>query len=439
MNRETTRQVVHIGCAGFAFALKFLTAPWAFLLAIMAFVHNIFFLPKYAPDLFRGKESVSQGIALYPLMVALLIMLFPHRLNFACAAWGILAFGDGFATLIGKRYPICKIPWNPNKSLGGLFGFIGFGGFGAFLLLAWMGPIPSLQHLLFVAFGAATIAGIFESMPLPWDDNLVVTLVAAVFVPICWSIDWTAQTETIPGAWWGIALLVNFIAAGLAWILGHVSSSGATASMLIGTIILSMGGISLFLLLLLFFILASAATRMGINEKALFGLAQEDAGQRGAKHAVANSSLALLAVILIGSTRGADIYLVVFYCGAVATALADTVSSELGQLFGRNPFMPTTFRIVPPGTVGAISIEGTVWGMLSGMLLALVAFIVQAIPLDLVPAVTVGCWIGFYTESYIGSVWNENGIEVNNEWMNILNTFVGGTVAIAIGMVTMGF
>ena len=39
------------------------------------------------------------GILLYPLSVLLLTLAFPSRLDIAAAAWGILAFGDGVATL----------------------------------------------------------------------------------------------------------------------------------------------------------------------------------------------------------------------------------------------------------------------------------------------------------------------------------------------------
>lgn len=438
MDREDARQWVHIGALLFAFNLRFLSAPWAFLLAVIAFVHNVFLLPKYAPQLFRGRERLTQGIAIYPLMVALLILLFPNDLNLACAVWAILACGDGFSNLIGKRIPLFKIPWNPNKSLGGSLAFFLTAAIGAFILLAWTGPIPSFKHLLLVAVAASFMAAVYETIPLPWDDNLVVTLVGAVFVWLFWTVDLYPDTTAIPALWWGICLLINAGSGGLAWLLGFVSSSGVAGGTIVGTVVLAMGGWALYLLLWLFFILASLATRLGYRQKERIGGAQEEGGRRGAKHAVANCLLASLAVLALGATDGIDGLFVIFYCGALATALGDTLSSELGQLFGRNPFMPTTFHKVPPGTVGAVSIEGTLYGMLGAIVFTLAAYLMEVLPGNLIPAVVIGGWIGFYAESYIGAYWMDEGIEISNEWMNLLNTFIGGTTAIAVAAVTKG-
>lgn len=439
MNREDARQWVHIGALLFALNLCYLSAPWAFLFAIAAFAHNVVLLPKYAPQLFRGRERLTQGIAIYPLMVALLILIFPNDLNLACAVWAILACGDGFSNIVGKRLPLAPIPWNPNKSVGGTLAFFITATLGAFALLAWTGPIPSLTHLAFIAIAASFMAAAYESIPLPWDDNLVVTLIGAVFVSLFWDFDLRTDASAIPASWWAICLLVNASAGGIAWLFRFVSSSGYGGGAIIGTVILAMGGWGLYLLLWLFFILSSLATRLGYREKEQMGGAQAEGGQRGAKHAVANCILPLLAVLFLGSTDGADGLIAVFYCGALATALGDTLSSELGQLFGRSPFMPTTFRKVPAGTVGAVSIEGTLYGMAGVILFGALAYALDTLPGNLVPAAIIGGWIGFYAESYIGAFWMDQGVEIDNEWMNVLNTFIGGSMAIVIATITKGF
>jgi len=438
MNREFTRQVIHISMAGFALTFPFLSAPWAFLLAVCAFLHNIFLLPQYAPQLFREREKISQGIVLYPVMVGVLILLFPTRLYLAAGAWGILAFGDGFSTLIGRRWPLSPLPWNPRKSLGGLLGFMAAGSVAAWILMAWNMPEISSRHLAMTAAGAAFITAVYESLPLPWDDNLVVALAAAMFLCLFWDLDWSRDTTSITGFQWGVALVVNFLLASLAWWLGLVSSSGAGGGLFIGVIILAMGNWEMYVLLLLFFFLASIATRVGYHEKMLIGGAQEKGGRRGAKHAAANCLMPVSAVIALGSSNGADLHLALFFCGALATALGDTISSELGQVYGRNPFLPTTFRRVPAGTVGAISVEGLLFGMGACALLAGIACVLGVLPAALIPAVTIGSWLGFYAESYIGGYWTEEGYEVNNEWMNLLNTFIGGTMALAVAMLTRG-
>ncbi len=436
MTRETSRQTVHIACVLFALTFRFLTPSWALLLAMTAFIHNVFILPKYAPQVFRKDEGMCQGIALYPLMVALLILFFPDRLNLAAGGWAILACGDGFSTLVGKRFPLAAIPWHPKKSFGGMLAFILFAGTGAFLLMAWTGPVPSFNHLLFVAFGAAAVAAVYETLPLPWDDNIVVTLIGAAFLALLWNLDIAVEPLTFSAETWVLAIEINVCVAGLAWMLALVSLSGAIGGGIMGILIYALGGWNLFLLLVIFFVLASGATKYGYQEKKKIGGAQEKGGRRGAKHAAANCLCPLIAAVVLGFTQGADLLIALFFCAALATALSDTISSELGQVFGKNPFLPTTFKPVSPGTVGAVSVEGTLFGMAASLVIALCAYAVDAIPVNFIPAVTLGGWAGFYIESYIGAYWTEKGIDVSNEWMNLMNTFAGGTTALIVVTVT---
>ena len=103
---EFARQWIHIGSGLFALLLRVI--PWwqATALAALALLFNLVLLPRiggrrlYRPaDEARG---VPLGILLYPLSVLLLTLTFPSRLDIVAAAWGILACGDGAATLVGR-------------------------------------------------------------------------------------------------------------------------------------------------------------------------------------------------------------------------------------------------------------------------------------------------------------------------------------------------
>src|SRR4030095_15995577 len=103
MISETTRKSIHILMGGFALALRVL--PWwgAALLAAVAVVSNATWIPRLGGGrLMRSGEEKSllhSGVWLYSLSILILILLFRHRLEVVAAAWGILAFGDGAATL----------------------------------------------------------------------------------------------------------------------------------------------------------------------------------------------------------------------------------------------------------------------------------------------------------------------------------------------------
>ena len=103
---ENARQWVHVASGLFALLLRLLTGSQAAALAAGAIVFNVALLPRVGGRRLYRPEDVTRGfplgILLYPLSVLLLMLAFPHRLDIAAAAWGILAFGDGFATLVGR-------------------------------------------------------------------------------------------------------------------------------------------------------------------------------------------------------------------------------------------------------------------------------------------------------------------------------------------------
>ena len=103
---ENARQWVHVGSGLFALLLRVTTWPQAAALAAVALMFNVVMLPRIGgrrlyrpPDTARG---FPVGILLYPFSVLLLTLIFRSRLDIVAAAWAIMAFGDGAATLVGR-------------------------------------------------------------------------------------------------------------------------------------------------------------------------------------------------------------------------------------------------------------------------------------------------------------------------------------------------
>jgi len=232
-----------------------------------------------------------------------------------------------------------------------------------------------------------------------------------------------------------LALAVNLFVAGAALILRLVSPSGAIGGLVIGFVIFLAAGPSGYALLVTFFVIASAATRFGYRHKSELGVAQESQGRRGAVHAAANCLVPL--VCALGWKFAPAYAWKLAFVGAFATALADTVSSELGQVFGKTPVLPTSFRRVPVGTEGAVSVEGTLLGLAAAALLALLAVVCTFLGeyLALVP-VSLAAFIGTTAESYLARVVRTKGL--GNELANLFNTSVGALAAAGLGVLILG-
>jgi uncharacterized protein (TIGR00297 family) len=434
---ELLRKATHMGVGLIAFSLRFLGPFWGAVLAAVALCMNLFLLPRIGGRrLWREAEHAagsSLGIVLYPLAVLLLILIFYRRLEVAAAAWGILAFGDGMASVVGMAMGRRKLPWNPRKSWMGTIAYVLFGTVAATVLLQWTAPDHySWAFALAACFGAALLAAALESLPQGLDDNIGVPLVSALFL----------LGLLLAGGHWRLflhdpglplrlllAAVINGALAGAAYAARTVNRSGVVAGFCVGFAIYAFLDWRGFLLLLAFFVIGSACTKYGYKRKAAAKLAQEEGGRRGARHAFANAGVATACALFAAVTP----YPVLFglaFAAAFATAAADTASSEIGQLLGRRTFLITTFRPVPRGTEGAVSVEGTLAGIFASLILAVLGAAVGLYGWNGVLPVVLAAFVGTTFESVVGAALEKRQL-LDNEALNFLNTLVGALVAAA--------
>ncbi len=251
---EDARQSVHIAMGAFALALPYL--PWwiAVLLASLAVAFNVFALQKLLGlQLFRPGERLrrlTSGFVLYPLAVVGLLFAFGSRLDIVAAAWGILAAGDGMATIIGRRYGIRPIAWNHSKSLGGSLALVLFGGAAGVFLAWWCRDTvipPAYAWFPFVApVLAAIAAAAVETIPISLDDNVSVTATAA---GVMWAVS-LISIDLVDGAghtllWFvPLAISINAVVAAAGYRARTVTVSGALCGGLLGSIILVCAGLA---------------------------------------------------------------------------------------------------------------------------------------------------------------------------------------------------
>jgi uncharacterized protein (TIGR00297 family) len=433
---EFARKATHMGVGLIAFALRFLGPLYSALAALAALVFNLFLLPRIGgKKLWRDAEHQrggSIGIILYPLTVLLLILIFYRRLEVAAATWGILAFGDGMASLVGMTLGRTKLPWNPRKSWMGSAAYVLFGTLAAAGLLVWTATERPYAwgFALAVGFATALLAAALESLPQGLDDNLGVPLVAGTFL-CCLTLTqghWAAWAAT-PGLGRRLLLaaLCNAALAAAAYAARTVDRSGVIVGFLVGFTIYAFLDWRGYLLLLAFFVIGSGCTKLGYQRKAAAKLAQEKGGRRGARHALANAGVAT-ACALFAATTGHPVLFALAFAGAFATAASDTASSEIGQLLGRRTFLLTTLRPVPRGTEGAVSVEGTLAGVVASVVVGALGAALGLYPWIGVGAVALAAFVGTTLESVVGSALERRNL-LDNEALNFLNTLAGALVA----------
>jgi uncharacterized protein (TIGR00297 family) len=217
-----------------------------------------------------------------------------------------------------------------------------------------------------------------------------------------------------------LGLGVNGILAFLAYRSGSVRRSGVWAGIFLGTVIMVALGWSGFSILISFFILGTMLTKFGYSKKERLGTAEDRGGARGGSHAFANAGFPALFAVLAAQTH--DPFWIMAFCGGFATALMDTAGSELGPLYGKKTMSLKTWKSVPPGTDGAISLEGTLGGVVFASLLALLAWMTRLVldPLNM-SWVVLGAVLGNLYEGLVGS-----RRLLPHTFLNASNTLLGG-------------
>ncbi len=436
---EGKRKAVHVGSGLFALFLPFLSWPAAAAAAAAAFLFNLLVLPRLGGvALHREGEAGrrhSTGIVLYPLVVLSLVLLFREHLEIAAVGWAFLAFGDGGATLAGLALGGPRLPWNPKKSVAGSIAFVLAGALAGVLFFGLVRRVPASFEEALAVLLAATVGAAIESLPSEIDDNLLPPLVGAGALSVL--------LTTIPGwrllaepAWLGNAALgagANLLVAGAAGLLRIVRPSGVVAGFAFGTAVWAFGGAPAYALLWIFFGAGTLATRFGRKRKEAMGKAEEAGGRRGAANVLANVTVATFFVAAGALAPAAAAAYRLAATAAFATALMDTIGTEFGQAVRSATVLLPDFRRVAPGTDGAVSVAGTLGGLLGAILLAGAAQAMSWITPAGVAVAALAAVAGTVVESLLGRAgapWRVS----NGHVLNFVNTLAGAGTALLVGL-----
>ena len=209
----------------------------------------------------------------------------------------------------------------------------------------------------------------------------------------------------------GLAITAGF--ALMAWFAGGVNVSGALAGSAVA-FTMAVRDLRMFLALLVVFAVTLVATRVGHARKLQLRTA-EPPGGRTAAQAMANLGVAALVVAVAGKAWP------VLALAALAEAAGDTSSSEIGMAVPGKTWMITTFKPVPAGTDGGISLFGTIAALLGAASVAVAAVVTGLAPLSQIAAMILAGFFGTLIDSLLGAVLERRGF-LNNDLVNLLST-----------------
>lgn len=245
-------------------------------------------------------------------------------------------------------------------------------------------------------------------------------------------------------ATWQSAVICNLVifVLGTPLLLAGLSGLGIVAAFLLGTLTWRAFGSSGFLLVATYFVIGTGVTKVKMAQKEAQGVAEKRKGRRGPGSVIGSSAAACVFALLsifqvwgLPFNRLWELGFVASFC----TKLSDTVSSEIGKAYGKTTYLVTTFKIVPRGTEGAVSVEGTLAGLFASLLLSSAACLMGEITVPEAAICVVASQIANLGESVIGALFQEKeGFQwLNNDVVNVINISLGSILAVLMQQIVL--
>ncbi len=255
------------------------------------------------------------------------------------------------------------------------------------------------------------------------------------------------------------ALVLNTILIAIALVIPKklLTTAGYANAWLLGVIVWTALGWQGYATILFYFFVGSAVTKLGLAEKEAYGIAEARGGVRGPGNVWGSAltgavcCIGILGLRLLSPTTPAlettpletpmkvletpilwQSLLALGFVASLSTKLSDTTATEIGKAYGQRTFLITTLQPVPRGTEGAVSLEGTLAGVVGSLALSLAAWAFGLISVGGIGICAIAAFCATTIESLIGATVEEKLSWLTHDFVNIINTTIGAGIAIAL-------
>lgn len=176
-----------------------------------------------------------------------------------------------------------------------------------------------------------------------------------------------------------------------------------------------------------FFILGTVATIWKKKEKTLVKIHHDQSIKRDAWQVLANGGMSALMGALSYFLPCKTLLWNMMMAASLSSAMADTLSSELGVIYGKRFYNIISWRQEAKGLDGVISLEGTLIGIIGSAIIA----VIYAIGLEWdrgLWIIIISGTIGNLSDSVLGALLERKHL-LTNDGVNFLNTFIATVFA----------
>jgi uncharacterized protein (TIGR00297 family) len=222
-----------------------------------------------------------------------------------------------------------------------------------------------------------------------------------------------------------VFVLIAIVAASIA--MKKLTIGGALTGAIIAILVFLGFGYSGVSMLAAFFISGTAATSWKKKEKAFVKIQHDQSVRRDAGQVLANGGIAGLMGALSCFFPGRALVFNLMMAASLSSAMADTLSSELGMVYGRRFYNIISWKKDIKGFDGVISLEGTLIGVTGSVIIAFIDVLGLGWGIGFWIIILAGS-VGNLSDSVLGALFERRHLLTNNG-VNFLNTIIAAIVA----------
>lgn len=417
LSGEFNRKFVHLGVGAFIFFAPMIFARKNPVLVISAFFILINFI-AYRLGWLQSVHPTSRksyGTVYYPLSLFILtLLLWDTSPGIVVASMMVMVVGDSAAGITGEslKHPHEYVLSSDKKSLEGslmmfIFSVIAIGMTTWYYHVHRVDVLFQSQHtigiLIFTWIAIALFATTLEAISSRGLDNLTVPLAAAFALYFCFHPFSGGDVYRFI-----LAIILAGLVSSIAFSFKFLKPSGSVATFILATIIFSIGGWMWTIPILTFFILSSLLSTFNKSKKSFADSITVKGDVRDYVQVIANGCVP--AFIIFIYFFDPDFKWFIIYLSAIASVTADTWSSEIGILSKKNPRNILTFKSEPHGTSGAVTLLGTLGGIIGAGVIASFVFLLpqsasnfQNHPIIIIVIIILSGVVGNFIDSVLGA------------------------------------
>ncbi len=227
-----------------------------------------------------------------------------------------------------------------------------------------------------------------------------------------------------------IAFIFLCVAAMITVVLKKLDVKAAATAVIIGFAVWLGEDYAGIVLLATFFIAGTLTTSLNMRKKQQAGLAEKSDGQRTAGQVIANGGVAAILSLMAFLFNEYKLLLLLMIASALSSATADTVSSELGDVYGKKFYNIISLKKDMRGLNGIVSFEGTLMGIGGSCLIALIYSLYSGFTIHFIFIIIAGT-AGNFIDSVLGATLERKHV-LNNNAVNSLNTLAGALTGLLL-------